>query len=287
MKTVTMKYDHKNIKCSIMSKYDKEVGVIAKNLQMTHKQKEDLLEEQRPNVINFDKYSIITLLYPTHKNNTDLRLMQMNIILNNREVNIITNEDNKMIDNAFNELITLKDEKDTGITVSHIIDSVREQSIDIFDSYETYLKDAASLITKGSANKKTLIKLQEIRTKLFYIQTALKGNVEVIKELLEGDVKYVKHMHFGEHHDDREMYLLDLVQSLIESTKANIETYISQVSERLNKQIYKLTIIGSILIIPTIISGYFGMNVQLPPIGFAEIVIASIILSIIIYYFIK
>jgi magnesium transporter len=56
--------------------------------------------------------------------------------------------------------------------------------------------------------------------------------------------------------------------------------YLSALSTKMNENMYKLTIIGSILLVPTVIASLYGMNVQLPPLGFWEIVWVSIALSL-------
>lgn len=286
MKSIIIKSVNKNITCKLMTKHDNEVNNIITKFGMTEKEKEDLLERQRPNILNFDGYSIITLVFPVVKNEL-ISLLQISMIITNKELTVITNENDEILNDAFNQLISLKNYEDISSIISHFIDVIREKSISIFNNYDELLTKVAQSIITGKADKTVLASMQNLRAKLFNVQAALKGNIEVVRELLEGNNKYVKRIHFGKHQDDREVYFMEFIQSLIELTKTNIETYISQVTEKLNNHIYKLTIIGAILIIPTIISGYFGMNVKLPEIGFIEIVLVSIILSAIAYKLVK
>ena len=48
----------------------------------------------------------------------------------------------------------------------------------------------------------------------------------------------------------------------------------------MNEAIYRLTILGTVVLIPTLVSGLFGMNVPLPNLSFWQITISSILLSV-------
>jgi Mg2+ and Co2+ transporter CorA len=115
----------------------------------------------------------------------------------------------------------------------------------------------------------------------------MKGNLEVVEDILSNKVNFLNLKYFGEHMQDRFLYLLDFCESLREYITTLNNEYMSMISFETNNHIYRLTIIGSLLIIPTIISGFFGMNVEIPALSFMQIVGATFGLSIILYFILK
>ncbi len=285
MKQITLTRDGLSVTCQLLiTNETRDINLIATKLGMNQEEVEDLIEEQRPNIINLKNHSRISLLFPIHstiKNNSEL--LQLNLLVTNNEVIIITNKDDEIINKAFNELRNISFDGVNSV-VKHLIDSLTEQSIDLLDKVEDYLHNKEKKILENKKNKRLLIRMYEIKEKLYQITKAFKGNIEVIQELIEGKIHSI---HLEEHHEDRILYLYDLAEYLNEVVQSNIDTYLSLMSHRLNEQMYKLTIIGSILVIPAIISGFFGMNVTLPSLSFWGIVGLSAVLSIITYLLLK
>lgn len=277
----------KNINCRLITKNDPELRKLAKKLGMNEDEIEDLLEEQRPNILNFEEYSIITMLFPTQETikNGEF-LLQLTFIITKNEINIITNKEHEYLTKAFEELKTIKTEGKTGI-ISEVIDTVREESIKTFDKFEDYLDEKEKEIIQGKRDKKLMIKMHNLKETLYYTLRTVQGNVTVIRELLDNKVKMLNPKYFSEHQEDRALYFEDLVEFLRESVSTNIETYASLISQQLNERIYKLTIIGAVMLIPAMVSGFFGMNVTLPSIDFWGVVGISVLTSFVTYWIIK
>ena len=71
-----------------------------------------------------------------------------------------------------------------------------------------------------------------------------------------------------------------------------MEAYASIISNNLNFVIQRLTLITLILMVPTLIASYYGMNVKNLPLaqsegGFYYVIIISIILSLILAWFFR
>jgi len=271
----------------LLNKDDKELLTLAKKLGMDEEDIEDLLEEQRPNLLNFDDYSIITLLFPNMKTiKTGEFMVQVTLILTKQGVNVIVNEENELTNKAFDELKKINFTAITSV-VSSMIDSIREESINIFDKMEEYLNKKEREIVHGKRDKRLLVKMHDLKETFYFIGKSINGNVEVIRELLNNKAKYVNSKYFSEHQEDRALYFVDLIDYLRESVRTNIDTYVSLMSHQFNEQIYKLTILGSIMLIPTILSSLFGMNVALPDIDFWGIIWLSSVLSVLVYLFLR
>ncbi len=249
---------------------------------------EDLIENQRPNLVIFKKYSVVVFSVPNKKSLRTGELLQVSCILSKHKLITITNKKSDYIDKLFNKFLEKKI-KVRGMTsiFSSILDGLIENSINTLEDVEKYLMRKEREIIDNKGDEKLLVKAHRLKENIYFINKNIEGDIEVVREILMGRAKSINLEYFSEHLEDRLLYLHDYSDLLRETINSNVDMYLSMLSHQLNKQIFKLTIIGSLLIIPSIISGFFGMNVKLPPLGFWEIFIISLLLSGITYYFIK
>jgi magnesium transporter len=244
---------------------------------------EDFLEEQRPNSVSFEKFSVAVFTFPYE----NLKTLQITFILLRKKIITISNFENNNI-NSILQKITME-KNITGVTniFSFILDKMIESSIKKLDKMEDDLEKKEKIAISGNNNKNFIYDNNDLRDKLYYTIKNMKGNLEVVEDILSNKVNFLNLKYFGEHMQDRFLYLLDFCESLREYITTLNNEYISMISFETNNRIYKLTIIGSLLILPTIVSGFFGMNVELPNLSFMQIIGATFGLSIILYSILK
>ena len=188
-------------------------------------------------------------------------------------------------------MIVVRD--DFFITISlrknNIIESFEKRKIKNFQTYKktrfifqilylnssyflTYLKqinketEIAEYILKNSMKNKELLKLLTLEKGLVYFTTSLKSNEIVMERTMKG--KFVKL--YEEDEDILEDAIIENRQA-IEMAKiysdilnGTMEAYASIISNNLNSVMKTLTSITIILAVPTMISSFWGMNVELP-----------------------
>ena len=144
---------------------------------------------------------------------------------------------------------------------------------------------------EDSMDNDQLQKMMRIEKFLVYFVTSMRGN-EVVMVRLK---KHLRHLPYDEDLlDDVEIELqqayatANIYSEVLERQR---ESYSSIISNNLNVIMKRLTAITIILMIPAAVSGFFGMNVPngmeewMPAFGF--ILLATIVLSIIVYVFFK
>lgn len=268
-----------------MTSSDEEVkNILVKKLGRSKYFVDDLLEKQRPGVVKEGEYDVIVLSFPSKKG----KVLQITFLLSKNKIITITNRESKTINTLFKELLSQK-VRVTGVTniFSIIIDNIVEKSILYLEELEEQLEKKEIRILKGNGNKNTLKYANETKEKLFFISKMLRGDGEVIREILGRKVPSVNLKYFSEHTEDRMLYMMDYVDLLKETTNNNINNYIALLSHKLNERIYILTIIGSLLIIPSITASLFGMNIPLPINSFWQILGIIVVLSGITVFIIK
>lgn len=277
----------KKIHTILLTKNEPETEVLLKRLKMTDEEIDDVLEKQTPNLLNHTNFSIISLSFPILKTvKTGETMLQTTFIINKEELILINSEDNEILNKAFNNLPN-EEIKNTTSILTILIDEIIEESIKLIESSEEYINKKEKEIITGKKDKKLLIKMHNLKEAFNYVKTTMNANIKTIREILYCGSPYINSKEFSEHQEDRINYLASTTERLKEAVTKNIELFANLLSYKVNERVQKLTIVGSLLLIPTILSGFFGMNVTLPSVGFYEILGLSIILSIITYFLIK
>jgi magnesium transporter len=198
--------------------------------------------------------------------------------------------------------------KDYMITICYfeneIIDLFKEKNVDItkrrisglnilLTSAEIYLKYLKEINKKiygirkeiGISLKNTrLIKLLDIEKSLIYFDTSLESNKKLIEKMRKDNI-------FKKEHASLINDVLEEYNQAIEMTKIYsgilvrmMDSFSSVISNNLNATMRFLTSITLILMVPTLISSIYGMNIGLPfqtdPNAFAIILLVSIVLSV-------
>ncbi len=244
---------------------------------------EDLLEQQRPNIINYDDFDVVVLSFPSKKS----RPLQITFVISKKRIITIASRESNTLNNIMDNIKNIKVSGATNI-FSLIVDRLIEKSVSVFHDIEDEIEEKEIKVLNNSLDKDLITEMNEKREYLFLITKMLRGDYEVIDEILNKKASRINLKYFGKHLRDRILYLLDYTDIIKESINNVNNMYITLLSKRMNESIYKLTIIGALMIIPTIIAGLFGMNVELPNLSFWQIVelilglsvLASIILKL-------
>ena len=196
-----------------------------------------------------------------------------------------------------------KDEED--ITVETTFESLRMESEDVTDMYfqmscefdfipdEDFVLFAEDLNEPAYKIDRYFTQLLNIEKSLVYFTTSLKSNELVMERTLRG--KKIKL------YEDDEEILEDSItenKQAIEMAKiysdilnGTMETYASIISNNLNGVMKFLTSITIVLAIPTMISSFWGMNVNVPfanaKYGFLTMLIISVVLTILVTIWLK
>lgn len=158
--------------------------------------------------------------------------------------------------------------------------------------YLTYLKrinrerELAENVLKTSLKNQELLKLLDIQKSLVYFETSIKANELVMEKTLKG--KYIKL--YEEDEDILEDAIIENRQAMEMSQiytnilKGTMDAYGSIISNNLSGVMKFLTSITIFLAVPTMISGFWGMNVTVPfadsDFGFIFLILFSVLLTV-------
>lgn len=147
-----------------------------------------------------------------------------------------------------------------------IIDKIVDDYFIILDKIEEDFQEVEDEVTH-TPTPKTVEKLFKIKKDLLYFRKPIWPTREVLHLLQSGQVKYLGKELIPYYRDiyDHIIQLIDLVETYRDLASSAMDIYLSTISNSLNKVIKLLTVLASIFLIPTLISGIYGMNYKLIP----------------------
>lgn len=138
--------------------------------------------------------------------------------------------------------------------------------------YLTYLKqinketEIAEHILKNSMKNRELLKMLNLEKSLVYFATSLKSNEIVMEKTLKGKIikLYEEDEDILEDAITENRQAIEMAQIYNNILNGTMDAYASIISNNLNGVMKTLTSITIILAVPTMISSFWGMNVNLP-----------------------
>lgn len=216
------------------------------------------------------------------------------IILTEDHIITITGFENNLLDRFVQGKVKNFDQADYRLFVLQIL----EQNVYEFLSYLKKLNLKRGLIEQelyNSSRNEELKQLLKIEKSLVYFVNTLSSNELLKMKMKRTDFLDIRGLE--EHNDLFEDIIIDNSQALeMANVHTNIlsgtmEAYASIVSNNLNVFIQRLTIATIVLMVPTLVASFYGMNVPLPfkdsKLSFYFIILTSIILVALLIWFFR
>ena len=165
--------------------------------------------------------------------------------------------------------------------------------------YLDYLKkinketEIAEYILKNSMKNKELLKLLSLEKGLVYFTTSLKSNELVMEKTMRGKIVklYEEDEEILEDAIIENRQAIEMAQIYRDILNGTMDTYASIISNNLNGVMKFLTSITIILAVPTMISSFWGMNVELPfqhnSMGFVIMIFIAVISTLLVTWWLN
>ncbi len=207
-------------------------------------------------------------------------------IIHKRDVTITVcfYETNMMID-----FLSFQQKRNEGFT--DYVDMIFRLFLSSAVWYLKRLKQISMLIDKAKrnldreVNNESLIGLSRLQDSLTYFNTSIRGNENLLQKLkfklqideLDADLIEDVNIEMSQARETTSIY-----SNILEST---MDTYQSIINNNMNTIMRTLTSVTIILMLPTLVASFFGMNLingmENSPIGFAIAIILSVAISIV------
>lgn len=250
----------------------KEVEEIAKKADISLIDLEETLdEEERPKVIDLNNYSLIVFKAPFFENG-EITTTPISIFLSKNKSNVITIrlKEIRALINIKENLIaknkTVMFEKGSSYFVYRLIDEILNSYFMVLDQVEETIDKIEDKVLE-KPDKKVVEQIFETKKTLIYFHKALTANREVISYI---EKEYCLHVHKRDIKQFKILYndvvqLIDMESTYRDILTGSLDIYLSSISNNLNTIMKKMTAMASFILLPTLISGIYGMNFHMMP----------------------
>jgi magnesium transporter len=275
----------------------KEISYIAEKTGVDPEDIRDSLDEsERPRISANEKYSEIVFREP-YVIKKELSTAPVSIFFSDHFVLTLRNYDVS----TFIKIHSFPKEQhknlfDKGIPyfVFRILDIMINNYFSIMDKIEDDIDYIEGAVLRNPG-KDVVKKIFEIKKTLIYFHKASTAEREVLTAI---EKQYSNHISMKQTREFRTLYndvtqLIDMEATYREILTGILDMYLSSVSNNLNELMKKLTVIASFVLIPTLISGIYGMNFnriypdKAAPFGFWTALGIMVISILIMYVYFK
>ena len=253
-----------------------------------------LRSKSRPKVEIFGDY-LFVLLYQVYESSGGLKREKTAIFLKDNYV-ITLQEVKGDVFNSIRESIRkgegLVREKNADYLIFLLLDAVINNYVPILDKINAKMEAIEDKILRNS-DREMLRKIHTIRRRILFMRRAIFPLLEVFRELqLEGTRFFEENTRpYLRELNAHVLEVLDLIESQREMANGLIDIYYSTISMRINEIMRVLTVISTIFIPLTFITGLYGMNFRYMPelswrYGYPAVLLVMLMISLgMLYYF--
>lgn len=248
-----------------------EIKAVSEIVGMREEEIRELLEEHtRPVLTNIDKYSVVVIQSPSSTEDTFTMPLLAFISKKSNDLITLHNHDMESIKRVLGWTEQRKIsvfEKGTTFILYRIIDEISASYSSMLNSIDERIEALEDNMHAEKKQRTMMHDAFEVKKKLIYFYKALTANRDVISSI---EKEYGMFFNKKDLSRFRLLYsdfaqLIDLTVTYRDILTTTIEVYLSIISNSLNVTMKKLTAWGAIILLPTIISGIYGMNFKHMP----------------------
>jgi magnesium transporter len=258
---------------------------------------EDLKEDARPRIEHEQNFIFMLYKAPWYENKEEILTTPVAFFIKDNMLLILHDDPVKTITKIMNAIENKKAsflfKKGVGFMLYKFLDSINDEFLLITDK----ISDTSDLLKEKATKElteKNIERIDDMNTTLIYFNRAILGNGEVITFLKKGYFRPFKKYDKELFHD---LYI-DVIQ-LIDTLKIQREVIHSFfnfqnaiASQRLNEFMKRVTVLALLIMVPTFISGLYGMNfkyipLQNHPLGFFITIILMLVILVFLIIFLR
>lgn len=146
--------------------------------------------------------------------------------------------------------------------ISRYMDLLIDQTIDVIDDWRRFAEEIEQkILTHAITDEDELLeRLVGIRQSIFDTVKILKADREVLVSMTDSSMMHFNRTYIPLELDDHVRHEIDELDILRQIISDLMNLYFNKESSKLNSTLARFTFATSVLLVPTVISGIFGMN---------------------------
>ncbi len=174
-----------------------------------------------------------------------------------------------------------KPERGVDFLLHRLADRVVDAAFPVFDVLEDHIDEVEDEVVE-KPGRQTMARLMTLKRQLVLLRKILGPQREVMNSIMNWGHPCISHQALIYFRDiyDHLVRLVETVETQRDLTSNAMDAYLSQVSNNLNDVMRRLTVITTIGMPLTVLTGFFGMNFQHLPFDRLEVLIAAFLLML-------
>ena len=230
---------------------------------------DDILNDQRPKVEEFDDYLFVTLKMLYRIDGAEIDYEQISFVLGKDYLLSFQEKEGDWFD-GFRDRIRLDQgrvrKKGADYLLYRLIDIIVENYYSVLENIGEQIELTETEIQK-EANDENFQKVQNLKKQLIFLHKALYPLRDALGKLVKDESVFIEEENVKYFSDvyDHVIHLIDSLDAYRDLTSSLVDIYINTQNTKLNQVIRLLTIISTIFIPLTFIVGVYGMNFEYFP----------------------
>lgn len=230
---------------------------------------DDVINEQRPKAEEYEDYLFFTLkmLYRIKGDKIDYE--QISFVLGTNYLISFQEKEGDLFD-PFRERIRLDQGKVRKMKVDYLmyrlIDIIVDNYYIILDNIGTQIDEIEDCIYTNSAEA-AFSRIQGLKKELIFLRKAVYPLREALSKVIKGETSFVQEENLRYFSDvyDHTVHVIDTLETYKDLTSSLLDVHMNTMNNRMNEVMKLLTIITTIFIPLSFISGLYGMNFEFMP----------------------
>jgi magnesium transporter len=181
-----------------------------------------------------------------------------------------------------------------GFALYSIMDFIVDQYYPVVHELEMELESIEDKIFKEKPSRETTEQIYQLKRELLEVKRAVSPLVDVCNKLMRFDIKYISEETRTYFRDvyDHIVRINEMVENTRELLNTALEANFSLISISQNDVSKKFGGWAAIIAVPTLVTGFYGMNFKVVPetdwpFGFYAILLLTIGICVLLYYFFR
>ncbi len=216
-------------------------------------------KDQRPKIETYDDYALI-ILKKLSLDKDHIRKSQFSIILK-KNCLITYSTEKAPFDKLRDRMKKNHVPKKLDYLAYAILDTIVDCYFSILENYGVHIEKLEDHLF-GNPSQKTLKELHKARRDIMKMRSMIWPLREVINEMARGEIKLIQKVTLIHLRDlyDHTVQVMDGIENYREMLSGMLDIYLSSISNKMNEIMKVLTVISTIFIPLTFITGVYGMN---------------------------
>ncbi len=173
----------------------------------------------------------------------------------------------------------------TGLLLHALLDTIVDQYFPIIDSLGDRVELLETMVVGGETHDydTSIRELFELKRDLLRIRHLIAPERDVLAVLVRGDIRELREIgrrvYFQDVYDHITR-VIDEIDTFRELTSNVIDAHLASVSNRLNEVVKVLTSVATVLLVLTVVTGFFGQNWKFIPYDSEPLFVASLIFMV-------